>query len=122
MKLKRRKSQFLYKTSPAMSLCPIARDCNTWKILLVRKSDFAIVQRVIADKQRMTVSAPGGTHEVDVPRFLRNTSSLSDEQVIEMAKVALTLETTMENPVDVECAYAGGELYLLQCRPITTLQ
>jgi phosphoenolpyruvate synthase/pyruvate phosphate dikinase len=52
---------------------------------------------------------------------LRNTSSLNDEQVIEMAKLALTLETTMEYPVDVECAYAGGELYLLQCRPITAL-
>jgi pyruvate,water dikinase len=89
---------------------------------IVRKSDLAVAQHVIADKQRMTVSAPGGTHEVEVPRFLRNTSSLNDEQVIEMAKLALTLETTMEYPVDVECAYAGGELYLLQCRPITTLQ
>ena len=89
---------------------------------IVRKSDLAIVQRIIADKQRMTVSAPSGTHEVDVPRFLRNTSSLNDEQVIETAKLALTLEATMEHPVDVECAYAGGELYLLQCRPITTLK
>ena len=88
---------------------------------IVRKADLAVVQRIIADKQRMTVSAPGGTHEVETPRFLRNTSSLNDEQVIGMAKLALTLETTMEYPVDVECAYAGGELYLLQCRPITTL-
>jgi phosphoenolpyruvate synthase/pyruvate phosphate dikinase len=88
---------------------------------IVRKSDLAVVQRVIADKQRMTVSMPGGTHEVDVPRFLRNTTSLNDEQVVEMTKLALTLETTMEHPVDVECAYASGELYLLQCRPITTL-
>lgn len=89
---------------------------------IVRKSDLAVVQRVIADKQRMTVSVPDGTHEVDVPRFLRNTTSLNDEQVIEMAKLALTLEVTMEHTVDVECAYAGGELYLLQCRPITTLK
>jgi pyruvate,water dikinase len=88
---------------------------------IVRKSDLTVVQRVIADKQRMTVSAPGGTHEVDVPRFLRNTTSMNDEQVIEMTKLALRLETTMEHPVDVECAYAGGKLYLLQCRPITTL-
>jgi pyruvate,water dikinase len=58
---------------------------------------------------------------VEVPRFLRNTSSLNAEQVIEMAKLALTLEVTMKLPVDVECAYAEGELYLLQCRPITTL-
>ena len=89
---------------------------------IVRKSDLVIIQRFIADKQYMTVSVPGGTHEVDVPRFLRNSSSLNDEQVIEMAKLALTLESTMEYPVDVECAYAGDELYLLQCRPITTLR
>jgi pyruvate, water dikinase len=89
---------------------------------IVRKSDFAVVQRIIADKQCMTVPVPGGTHEVETPRFLRNTSSLNDEQVIEMAKLAMTLEVTMEHPVDVECAYAGDKLYLLQCRPITTLQ
>ena len=88
---------------------------------IVRKSDLAITNRAVAEKQRMTVSMPGGTHEVDVPRFLRAQASLNDEQVIEMAKLALTLEGTMEHPVDIECAYAGGELYLLQCRPITTL-
>jgi pyruvate,water dikinase len=89
---------------------------------IVRKSDLEIIQRMIADKQRMTVSTPGGTQEVQVPRFLRAQASLNDEQVIEMARLALTLEVTMEQPVDVECAYAGGELYLLQCRPITTLK
>jgi phosphoenolpyruvate synthase/pyruvate phosphate dikinase len=89
---------------------------------VVRKSDLAIVQRVISDKHRMSVSAPGGTHEVEVPRFLRNEASLNDEQILEMAKLALTLEVTMEWPVDIECAYAQGELYLLQCRPITTLR
>jgi len=88
---------------------------------VVRKSDLAITSRTIADKQHMTVSTPGGTHEVDVPRFLRSQASLNDEQLIETAKLALTLETTMGHPVDVECAYAGGKLYLLQCRPITTL-
>jgi len=88
---------------------------------IVRKSDLVIISRTIADKQSMTVSVPDGTREVDVPRFLRAQASLNDEQVTEMAKLALTLESTMEYPVDVECAYAGGELYLLQCRPITTL-
>jgi pyruvate, water dikinase len=89
---------------------------------IVRKSDLAITNHAIADKQHMTVSAPGGTREVEVPRFLRKQSALADEQIMEMARLALTLESTMEHPVDVECAYAGGELYLLQCRPITTLK
>jgi len=89
---------------------------------IVRKSDLAIINQTIADKQHMTVSTPGSTHEVEVPRFLRTQASLNDEQVVEMAKLAMTLEVTMEHPVDIECAYAGGELYLLQCRPITTLK
>jgi phosphoenolpyruvate synthase/pyruvate phosphate dikinase len=89
---------------------------------IVRKSDLAITSRTIAEKQRMTVSALDGTHEVDVPRFLRSEASLNDKQAVEMAKLALTLEETMEHPVDIECAYEGGELYLLQCRPITTLR
>ena len=89
---------------------------------IVRKSDLVAVQSIIAEKQCMTISVPGGTHEVQTPRFLRNASSLNGEQVVEMAKLAVTLETTMEYPVDVECAYAGGKLYLLQCRPITTLK
>ena len=76
---------------------------------------------MIADKQRMTVSAPTGTREVDVPRFLRQNPCLSEQQVLDIARLALKLETTMGRLVDVECAFAGGELYLLQCRPITTL-
>jgi len=91
-------------------------------MFVVRKSDFAVVQRFIAEKHCMSVSAPGGTQEVEVPRFLRNECSLNDEQIIEMTKLALTLETTMGYPVDIECAYAGGKLYVLQCRPITTLR
>jgi pyruvate,water dikinase len=59
--------------------------------------------------------------EVDVPRALRRLPSLSSRQVVELAELAVTLEARMGWPVDVECAYRDGELYLLQCRPITTL-
>jgi pyruvate,water dikinase len=89
---------------------------------VVRKSDLAVTSRSIADKGRMTVSVPGGTREVDVPRFLRNEASLADAQMIEIARLTLSLEATMGYAVDVECAYASGQLYLLQCRPITTLK
>ena len=57
-----------------------------------------------------------------MPRFLRGEASLNDDQVREIAKLALAMEVEMGHPVDVECACAGGELYLLQCRPITTLR
>jgi phosphoenolpyruvate synthase/pyruvate phosphate dikinase len=88
---------------------------------IVRKSDLVVTNRVIADKERMTVSAQQGTREVDAPGSIRKDSSLNDEQVVEISKLALTLEATMGHPVDVECAFEDEVLYLLQCRPITTL-
>lgn len=83
--------------------------------------DLEIIERRVSSKARMTVAVPGGTREVDVPRIVRLLPSLDDGQIFEIARLALTLEAEMGWPTDVECAVAGGELYLLQCRPITTL-
>jgi pyruvate,water dikinase len=89
---------------------------------VVSKRDLAVADRRVADKRRMTVSVPGGTREVDVPRFLREQPVLDDGKAAAMARLAVDLEATMGWPVDVECAFEGEQLYLLQCRPITTLR
>jgi len=88
---------------------------------ILRKTGPAVRSRTLAEKRRMTVPAGDGTHEVEVPRFLRTRAALTDAQAAEMAALALSLERRMGGPVDVECAVHGGQLYLLQCRPITTL-
>ena len=44
---------------------------------VVRKADMAIVSRQIAEKRQMTVMVPGGTREVDVPRFPAKSSRRS---------------------------------------------
>jgi len=89
---------------------------------VIHKADLSVASRQIAEKGRMTVAVDGGTQEVGVPRFLRTQPSISDDHAAEMAQLALKLETEMGWPVDIECAYHAGDLYLLQCRPITTLQ
>jgi pyruvate,water dikinase len=83
--------------------------------------DWTIVERGLAEKRRMTVAVPGGTREVDVPRLLAGRPSLTDEQVKEAASLAFDLEQAMGWPVDLEFAHRDDVLYLLQCRPITTL-
>ena len=89
---------------------------------VVRKSDLSVVHRKLARKQRMTVRVPGGTREVTVPGLLQSVPALDDEQIREVAELAVDLEAVMGRPVDVECAYTGRSLFLLQCRPITTLR
>lgn len=88
---------------------------------VVRKSDLRVASRQIADKRQMTVLVPGGTKEVPVPRLLSKEPALNDFQAAEMAGLAVQLAETTGWPVDIECTIAAGELYLLQCRPITTL-
>ena len=88
---------------------------------IVRKADETVIDRQISEKLQMTVSVSGGTIEVSVPRFMRSQPALNDEQAVEMAGLASGLEEKLGWPVDIECAIHKGQLYLLQCRPITTL-
>jgi pyruvate, water dikinase len=91
---------------------------DTW---IVDHAGECMREEHIGDKRRMTVATEHGCREVDVPRVLRNVPSLAWEQVSEVARLAARLETKTGYPVDIECAYAESRLYLLQCRPITTL-
>lgn len=89
--------------------------------LIIRKGDFHIVTSFLGPKSRMTVLSDSGTKEVDVPEVQQRVMCLSDEQVREVANLAMNLEDRMGWPVDLEFAYRGDDLYLLQCRPITTI-
>lgn len=88
---------------------------------VVREQSMEVLDERLGDKQVMTVIADGGTKEVDVPRFMRNQPSLSSDQILEVARLGQRLQEEKGWPVDIEFAYASGQLYLLQCRPITTL-
>lgn len=77
--------------------------------------------REIASKVVMTHRAAEGTEEAAVPEAQQDEPSLSDAQALDVARLARTLEAQMGWPVDIEFAIAGDVLYLLQCRPITTL-
>ena len=88
---------------------------------VVGKKDLTVTSRQTARKLRMTVRVAGGTREVDVPLHLQEKPAIDDDQAAELASLAVELEKTMGWPVDLECAYHAGKLYLLQCRPVTAL-
>lgn len=99
----------------------IVRGGTTPDTFVVSKHGLEVSQREIALKVRMTVMTDTGTTEVDVPAALQIKPSLDDAQIREMAQLAVVLERAVRHLVDVECAIARDVLYLLQCRPITTL-
>jgi pyruvate,water dikinase len=90
---------------------------------MVDKKRFRIRERVIADKQIMVTKGEGeGTRGAPVPDALRHTPCLSDPQVKELATLGLRLEEHFGAPQDVEWAVREGHAYILQSRPITTLE
>ncbi|MDP3793598.1 MAG: PEP/pyruvate-binding domain-containing protein, partial [Candidatus Uhrbacteria bacterium] len=46
---------------------------------------------------------------------------LSDQEILELSKLVVNIENHYGFPVDVEWAREGGKFYILQSRPITTL-
>ena len=88
---------------------------------VVRRSDQQIVERSLGSKERMTVAARDGAREVAVPTLLRERAALSDHEILAVATLVQQLGSELRYPVDIEAAFAAGDLYLLQCRPVTTL-
>jgi pyruvate,water dikinase len=65
---------------------------------------------------------PGKTvRTVDTPLELRNRYSLTDEEVLELARYGMTIERHYGRPMDIEWGRDGadGRLYILQARPET---
>ena len=66
--------------------------------------------------------APGKTVDtVDVDESDSLSFSITDEDIIELAKMAVTIENHYERPMDIEWGKDGndGKLYILQARPET---
>lgn len=85
-----------------------------------RKSELIEVK--IGDKQLAIRPLPdGGTIQETLTNAERTAQVLSSDQAIALAQLGQRIEAHYGQPQDIEWAIAGGQIYLLQTRPITTL-
>ncbi len=98
---------------------------------IVKKGTWEIKEKYIAKKEVMYVRNPEtgkGTVLVKVADFLGpewvEKQVLTEEQIIEVAKMGAKIEEHYGWPQDIEWAYDAddGKLYIVQSRPITTLK
>ena len=86
-------------------------------------ADGAILERTAGRKDFVVAfAAAGGTIERPVPEEDIARLSLSDAQLLELHRLAAQCEEYFGGPQDLEFAFEKGELFLLQSRPITTLE
>ncbi len=82
------------------------------------------VEKQIATKThaiRFDDAEKSGTKIYDVDEKQQNVSSLSDEQIDQVAQVLDKCFQEYGKPQDIEFAFQGNKLFLLQARPITNL-
>ncbi|MFT4585492.1 MAG: phosphohistidine swiveling domain-containing protein [Gammaproteobacteria bacterium] len=92
---------------------------------VVSLESLNVKQHTIGEKEVQVVRSPDGIGTVtkDVPLSLRETLSLSADKAMALAQVGRDVMAFYEGiPQDLEWALAGGELYLLQSRPITGVE
>jgi pyruvate, water dikinase len=101
-----------------------------FKPLLVDETKRPLLRKRLGEKERTMVLARGGsatTRNVDTPAEKRARFSITDEEVLRLARWAVAIETrTSERlghavPMDIEWAKDGdnGKLYIVQARPET---
>jgi len=93
---------------------------------MLEQNKLPIIRRNIGSKlikMEFTGEAKAGrsVKTVDVPIGLRNRYSLSDAEIVELAKYAVIIEKHYGCPMDIEWGKDGrdGKLYILQARPET---
>ena len=86
------------------------------------KGEVELVSARIGSKgHRIERQADGREIKVENSRELRESRVIDDARVLEVASLGLQIEQHYGSPQDVEWSLAGGKMYIVQSRPITTL-
>ncbi|KYG60376.1 phosphoenolpyruvate synthase [Bdellovibrio bacteriovorus] len=79
-------------------------------------------EEVVEKKEMMKKSSSGHCSTLPVPSNLVNTASLTQEELSKLYRLGHKIQEQYHRPQDIEWAIEGGKIYILQTRPVTTLQ
>jgi len=88
---------------------------------VISKKTDKIVEKNISVQKMMIVKSKEGTIETIVPKAKQEKQKLADKQILALAKICYNIEKHYGKPQDIEWAFEHGKFYIVQSRPITTL-
>lgn len=92
-------------------------NADTYKV-----RDGRVIDKKISTKKLAVYPLPdGGTHEQALAPVLQNQQAMTEEQILNLARIGRQLEAHFGCPQDIEWCVADGSIYIVQSRPITTL-
>jgi pyruvate,water dikinase len=88
----------------------------------VVSKDLKILDTKVADKKiALTRNSSGKNTIVNLKEEKSKQQVLKNSEVIKLSSLALELEEHYKKPQDIEFAIEGNEIYIVQTRPITTM-
>ncbi len=87
----------------------------------VDRKKLAITHKEISTQKIQLTKESGQTKERPVPVSKQKVQKVSDKVILEVAKLGQKLQDHYKFPQDVEWAYEKGKVYIVQTRPITTM-
>lgn len=89
---------------------------------VVEKKGWAIVDCNVAEQEKGLYRKKGGDNEwKNIPANKKEVQKLTNEQILELSRMVVKIETHYGFPCDIEWALEKGKFYITQSRPITTL-
>jgi pyruvate, water dikinase len=87
----------------------------------VDKEKWTIRRKEISTQTKMLTKTNGITKIIPVPKTKQTEQKVDDSVILKVAKIGKQLEDHYGRPQDVEWAYENGRIYIVQTRPITTV-
>lgn len=87
----------------------------------IDRQRWDIRKKEVSTQKVMLTKENGVTKERAVPKNLQSKQKVSDDVILEVAKLGQKLQNHYQFPQDVEWAYQKGKVFIVQTRPITTI-
>ena len=89
---------------------------------VVEKEPRRIIDINVSNQERgLYRSKNGGNEWLEIREPKASSQVLNEKQILELADIILGIENHYNFPCDIEWAYEDGKFYVVQSRPITTL-
>ncbi|WP_338465404.1 phosphoenolpyruvate synthase [Shouchella clausii] len=85
------------------------------------REDQIVDKRIATKKLAIYGREEGGTETQQIDPDQQKTQTLTDQQILQLARIGRQIEAHFGQPQDIEWCLTGDTFYIVQSRPITTL-
>ena len=89
---------------------------------VVNKNTLQIESKFIAKQTWMITKMEETNANVNIREEMQERQKLTDQQIIDLAKIGRRIEQHYGQPQDIEWAFSEGKMFIVQSRPVTTLR